>query len=232
MQKTKRLNAFWCARSLFFAYSKHTAFSDLRSLLFFCVKKTQFFSHKCDPWQSSVINARILYRKTNRPALRSQKQHDPLGFWLLVVVGLVAGNALTKRQVQMQPSLVGLAVSDPSQHPIVRMTGRKRGCVQCRSEGTRTKKSYAETMHGCVLCKAHLCKGQCFARFHAQLLQKLSKSSSVWIMNSNDCDIVTPVIDYTIFDFWFFFFFANFSPFLSVSILIKWKKNVSGSCKK
>ena len=49
MQKTKRLNAFWCVRSLFFAYSKRTAFSDLRSLLFFCVKNA-VFSRKCDPW--------------------------------------------------------------------------------------------------------------------------------------------------------------------------------------
>ena len=49
MQKTKRLNAFWCVRSLFFAYSKHTAFSDLRSLLFFGVKNA-VFSRKCDPW--------------------------------------------------------------------------------------------------------------------------------------------------------------------------------------
>ena len=45
----KRLNAFWCVRSLFFAYSKRTAFSDLRSLLFFCVKNA-VFSRKCDPW--------------------------------------------------------------------------------------------------------------------------------------------------------------------------------------
>ena len=43
MQKTKRLNTFWCVRSLFFAYSKRTAFSDLRSLLFFFAQKTQFF---------------------------------------------------------------------------------------------------------------------------------------------------------------------------------------------
>ena len=35
-------------RSLFFAYSKRTAFSDLRSLLFFCVKNA-VFSRKCDP---------------------------------------------------------------------------------------------------------------------------------------------------------------------------------------
>ena len=32
--KTKRLNAFWCVKSLFFAYSRRTAFSDLRSLHF------------------------------------------------------------------------------------------------------------------------------------------------------------------------------------------------------
>ena len=44
----KNENAFWCVRSLFFVYSKCTAFSDLRSLLFFCVKNA-VFSRKCDP---------------------------------------------------------------------------------------------------------------------------------------------------------------------------------------
>ena len=47
-KKTKRLNAFWCVRSLFFAYCKRTAFSELRSLLLFCVKNA-VFSRKCDP---------------------------------------------------------------------------------------------------------------------------------------------------------------------------------------
>ena len=57
MQKTKRLNAFWCVRSLFFAYSKRTAFSDLRSLLFFCIKNT-VFSRKCDPCVCVCVCAR------------------------------------------------------------------------------------------------------------------------------------------------------------------------------
>ena len=50
-EKTKRI---WCVRSLFFAYSKCTAFSDLHSLFFFCVENT-VFSHKCDPWHDTHL---------------------------------------------------------------------------------------------------------------------------------------------------------------------------------
>ena len=39
-KKTKRI--LMCEVTGFFAYSKRTAFSDLRSLLFFCVKNTVF----------------------------------------------------------------------------------------------------------------------------------------------------------------------------------------------
>ena len=69
MHKTKRLNAFWCVRSLFFAYSKRMAFSDLRSLLFFCVKNA-FFSRKCDPCvllQCTVTFSSKLKRKPQPP---------------------------------------------------------------------------------------------------------------------------------------------------------------------
>ena len=44
-EKTKRI--LMCEVT-FFAYSKRMAFSDLRSLLFFCVKNA-VFSRKCDP---------------------------------------------------------------------------------------------------------------------------------------------------------------------------------------
>ena len=69
VQKTKRLNAFWYVRSLFFVYSKRTAFSDLRSLLFFCVKNA-VFSRKCDPWTHfycPLDSARLTAEKADLP---------------------------------------------------------------------------------------------------------------------------------------------------------------------
>ena len=52
---------------MFFAYSKRTAFSDLCSPLFFCVKNA-FFSRKCDPWVvvdgSSVRNMLVYMTHT------------------------------------------------------------------------------------------------------------------------------------------------------------------------
>lgn len=69
-------------------------------------------------------------------------------------------------------SLTGRAVSDPSEHPIVRMLGRKKNCMQCQSSGHRTPKGRGiESVYGCTTCRVHLCKGHCFAHFHLKLLQ-------------------------------------------------------------
>ena len=111
--------------------------------------------------QSSLINA-----------FRSKKMQDPLHFRLAVFDGLVKGNTVTKRQTQMQGSLTGRAVSNPTEHPIVRMLGRKKNCMQCQSSGRRTPKGRGtESVYGCTTCKVHLCKGHCFAHFHFELLQ-------------------------------------------------------------
>ena len=54
-EKTKRI--LMCEVTVF-AYSKHTAFSDLRSLLFFCVKNA-VFSRKCDPCVCVCVSVHI-----------------------------------------------------------------------------------------------------------------------------------------------------------------------------
>lgn len=122
--------------------------------------------------QSGLINAFIIFKKSILPAPKSTKVLDPLHFRLAVFDGLTKCNVVTKRQVQMQPSLVGRAVSDPTQHPIVRLPGRKKNCIQCQKSGRKTTKGHGvETVFGCTMCKVHLCKGHCFAQFHIQLLQ-------------------------------------------------------------
>ena len=87
MQKTKRLNAFWCVRSQFSAYSKRTAFSDLRSLLFFCVKNA-VFSHKCDPWlrHDTVDCHTILCVYSIRVVLCEDPEEQPQGYMLCISV--------------------------------------------------------------------------------------------------------------------------------------------------
>ena len=55
--------------------------------------------------QSSLINAFIIFKKSNQSAHWSKKMQDPLHFRLAVCDGLVKGNIVTKRQTQMQGSL-------------------------------------------------------------------------------------------------------------------------------
>ena len=122
--------------------------------------------------QSSLINSFLIFKRSNQPAPKSRKMQDPLYFRLAVFDGLVKGNAVTKRQTQMQPSLTGRAVSDPTEHPKVRMLGRKKNCMQCQRSGRRTPKGRGvESIYGCTICKVHLCKGHCSAQFHLELLQ-------------------------------------------------------------
>ena len=122
--------------------------------------------------QSSLISAFIIFEKSNQPAPRSKKMQDPPHFHLAVFDGLVKGNIVMKRQTQMQESLTGRAISDPTEHPIVRMLGRNKNCMQCQSSGRRTPKGRGiESVYGCTTCKVHLCKGRSFAHFHLELLQ-------------------------------------------------------------
>ncbi|KAL8579917.1 hypothetical protein ACOMHN_038814 [Nucella lapillus] len=123
--------------------------------------------------QSSLINSFIIFCKTNSPRVRSKRLQDPLYFRLAVFEGLVHGSVITKRQATtMQPSLMGRrAISDPTRHPLVRLPGRKKSCVQCLKMGRRQPSGRSkETVMGCTACKVHLCKGHCFAQFHAELL--------------------------------------------------------------
>ena len=65
-EKTKRI--LTCEVTVFFAYSKRTAFSYLRSLRFFCVKNAGFL-HKCDPWPHTTEFSKHAILEHNKPFL-------------------------------------------------------------------------------------------------------------------------------------------------------------------
>ena len=122
--------------------------------------------------QASLINAFIIFKKSTMPRSKSAKEHDPMFFRLAVFRGLTKGNSLTRRQAQSAGTLVGRAVSDPTEHRQTRMPGRKRNCVQCQRRGQRAPSGRGhQTVYGCVLCKVNLCQGLCFAQFHHDILQ-------------------------------------------------------------
>lgn len=122
--------------------------------------------------EAVIVNAHIIFKKTCSPRPKSYKFVDPVYFRLGLYDGLIKGNLITKRQSQAGPSFIGMAISDPAQHQLTRLHGRKKNCSLCMTEKRRAPCGRGvETVYGCSLCKVHLCKNTCFARFHAQLLQ-------------------------------------------------------------
>lgn len=120
--------------------------------------------------QTSIINTHFLF-KTSRPADTPRRQLSAKVFRLAIFDGLVKGNATSRRQAQMQPAVAARAVTDPSNHPIIRMPGRKKNCIYCQNQKVRTSSGRGvQTVWGCPTCKINLCKGLCFAQFHHQVL--------------------------------------------------------------
>ena len=67
-----------CEVTGFFAYNKRTAFSDLRSLLFFCVK-TQFFRVSATPDHDLYLNRYyVAHKQVKRPATLRWKMQGNL----------------------------------------------------------------------------------------------------------------------------------------------------------
>lgn len=122
--------------------------------------------------EAVLINSFIIFRASNSPLPKKGKQLDSLFFRLAVYDGLVKNNVLSRRQRQQPDAYLGRAISDPTEHQVMKMSGRAKNCVLCQKEGRRTEKGRGvQSTFGCTLCHVNLCKGQCFARFHAQLLQ-------------------------------------------------------------
>lgn len=122
--------------------------------------------------EASIINAFLLFKASTHPRPRCDRYHDPLFFRLGLYDGLIAGNVVTVRQVQRPVSFAGSAITDPAEHPLSRMPGRKRNCILCQKLKQRAPSGRGvQTVYGCTLCKANLCKGKCFAQFHYDLRQ-------------------------------------------------------------
>lgn len=120
--------------------------------------------------QTSIINAHFLFKKS-LPANTPRRKASAKTFRLGVFEGLVKGNVVTRRQAQLQPSVASRAITDPSQHPVIRMPGRKKNCFHCQMQSQRTASGRGvQSVWGCPTCKVHLCKGLCFAQFHHKAL--------------------------------------------------------------
>lgn len=88
-------------------------------------------------------------------------------FRLAVFDGLVKGNAVTKRQIQMQPSLTGQAMSDPTE-----CWGARRTACSAREVVVEHQRAVVLSRYMAAPSARCTCvKGHCFAQFHLELLQ-------------------------------------------------------------
>ena len=108
----------------------------------------------------AACNAYILeceYRR--RSHQRTRPQAD---FRLELGKSLINGYSYRKRPVNQVP-----AEEPRRDHQAVRLEGRKKECVLCKSSGRKTPKGYPiETKNKCQQCNVALCKVQCFAEYH------------------------------------------------------------------
>ena len=121
----------------------------------------------------SLVNSWNLFRAANLPHPSNSRLFAQLKFRLDVCSALVAGNVSKgKRRVSLDIASAGLGSSLSSDHQVDRLHGRKLVCRWCSKVGNKTNRGRTpETVWGCIICKVHLHKGQCFASFHLDLAE-------------------------------------------------------------
>ena len=83
------------------------------------------------------------------------------GFSSCLVTG--AFQAQRRRKIETMT----LDQANAGKHFIVKIKGRKRECVQCKKDGTKTQRGYhVESTFECLQCSVALCKVDCFNTYH------------------------------------------------------------------
>ncbi|XP_033758852.1 piggyBac transposable element-derived protein 4-like [Pecten maximus] len=120
----------------------------------------------------AVVNAWILYKKTEKKVPTPKKYYDHLQFRVDVADQLRAGFTSRKHRAGIRRSTKEenhpvLGDHDISHHKLVRIEGRKRVCRECVKQGRKTPKGRAvETSFMCQFCTVPLCRVGCFTDYH------------------------------------------------------------------
>ena len=111
---------------------------------------------------TSIVNAYILYCKIS--TRQTKKKYAHLDFWLEISTGLIAGFSSRERKAKALLYIGPLTAVNENNHKNVHM-GSKKGK---RCKWYCMQQIRKETVYGCHLCNAHLCKDGCHIAYHNQ----------------------------------------------------------------
>lgn len=122
-----------------------------------------------------IINSFIIYSETEHVTNRSEKKKSHLQFRLCVAKSLVAGFSSRKKAGRKRRTVLSeMTVHSDNihSHKLIKLTARKKACVQCSQKKRRTPSGRAtETSFQCAVCVVALCKTGCFTEFHHEHMQ-------------------------------------------------------------
>ncbi|XP_060070455.1 piggyBac transposable element-derived protein 4-like [Ylistrum balloti] len=119
----------------------------------------------------AVVNAWILFQRTDGKVPPPPKGYDHLRFRMDIADQLKAGFTSRKHRVGRKSKKcnrsVLVAAESIKHHHLEKIEGRKKMCRECSMQKRKTPKGYPiETSYKCKFCDIPLCRVGCFAAFH------------------------------------------------------------------
>lgn len=125
--------------------------------------------------QTAMINSFLIWKHSHDLPAAAMKKLRHIDYRLNVLRAMCKGNSTIRPRAGPQAvSQAGVAAAQPLTHTSERYPGTKKNCHLCEKAKKRTTKGHGvKSVWGCLVCKVHLCKGQCFVQFHQQLAQSI-----------------------------------------------------------
>ena len=151
-------------------YNSHMGGVDLNDQLrqYYNIGRSSYKWYKYLFWfliDVSICNSFILFN--HHKVSTGQTKCKQVAFRTLLAKQLIAGFCSDGSGKRKKIDSLSLDPLNAVKHFIVKIKGRKRGCVQCKRKGDKTAKNRAiETTFECLQCGVALCKMECFRDYH------------------------------------------------------------------
>lgn len=125
--------------------------------------------------QTLMVNAFLLWKASEPPTADKKMKHTD--FRLEVLRTMTQGKStVCHNSAPDIPSVSGITSARPLTHVVEHFSGTKRNCAVCEEAKKKTEKGYGvKTVYGCLVCRVHLCKDECFVTFYQCLAQAISQ---------------------------------------------------------
>lgn len=153
-------------------YNSHMGGVDLNDQLrqYYNIGRSSYKWYKYLFWyliDVSICNSYILFN--HHRVSNGEKQVKQVGFRTRLAKQLIGGFCTGVSEPGKRKKIDNFSL-DPlnaAKHFIIKIKGRKRGCVMCKKRRDKTEKGRAiETTFECIQCGVALCKLDCFRDYH------------------------------------------------------------------